>query len=118
MNTLDRFANARGALLAVNLGEAERKFDVFLERHSWKQIESLRDDADGVAAMSGEFVGGHVREITIVGEDGAGRGPIEAGHQVQESGFAGARTAEQRHKFRLANFNRDAVYGSDQRAAH
>src|SRR5208282_796142 len=118
MNALNGFANAHRALLAVDLGEAEGKFDVFFESHSWKQIESLKDDADGVAAVFGEFVGGHIGEITIVGEDGARRGAVESGHQVQESRLSGTRTAEQRHKFRLTNFDRDAVYSPDEGAAH
>src|SRR5271166_2624071 len=94
MNALDGFENTRGPLLAVNLGESQWKLDVFFESHSRKQIESLKHDADGVAAMLGELVGGHVRKIAIVGEDGTGRWAVEAGHQVQESGLSGTGTAE------------------------
>src|ERR1700722_12125089 len=103
MDPVNSFANPRRALAAIDLGEAQGKLDVFLEGHSRKQIEGLKDDSDGVTAVPGKVFGSHISQITIMGENSARRGAIEAGHQIQKSGFPRAGTAQQRDKLSRAD---------------
>ena len=62
-DAIDGFADAGGALAAIDFGEAQRKLDVFFERHAREQIEGLEDDADGLAAMARQFSGAHFARL-------------------------------------------------------
>jgi len=75
-NAFEGFANAGGALGAVDFSEAKREFDVFLEGHAREKVEGLKDHADGVAAVAGETEGGKRGDVPAVGEDGAGGGAV------------------------------------------
>src|ERR1700693_4746334 len=45
-------------------------------------------------------------------------GGVEPSHKIQQSGFAGAGTAEQRQKFAGRNGERNVVHGANTRFAH
>ena len=65
------FANAGGAVAAVDFGETERELDIFLEGHAREEIEGLKNHANGLAAVAREFERGHFREILAVSDDRA-----------------------------------------------
>jgi len=117
-NALERFMDARGTLGAIDFGEAERKLDVFLEGHAREKVEGLEDHADGVAAVAGERERVQRCDVLAVGEDRTGSGTVEAGDEVQESGFAGAGRAEEREEFVVGDGEREFVDGVDGGFAH
>lgn len=116
-NVFERFANACGALGAIDFGEAQRKLDIFFEGHARKKVKGLKDHADGIAAVAGEVRGRKVREVLAVGADGAGSGAIEAGHEVEKGGFAGAGAAEEGQEITALNGEGDVVDGADDGSA-
>ena len=56
-HALQSFADTAGPFSALDFREAKRQFDVFFERHARKQIEGLKDHADGVAAIARQVEG-------------------------------------------------------------
>jgi len=105
--------DARGALGAVDFGEAERKLDVFREGHAREEIEGLEDHADGIAAVAGEFDGIDGGEVASADVDSAGGGAVEPSQEIEKGGLAGAGTAEECDEFALADFEGDVVDGGD-----
>jgi hypothetical protein len=49
--------------------------------------------------MLREVCGAHFREIAPVRKNRAGSGTIQSRHQIEQSGFSGAGTSEQRYEF-------------------
>ena len=84
-NALEGFADAGGALGAIDFGEAKREFDVFFEGHAREKVEGLEDHADGVAAVAGEIERRKRGDILTVREDRAGCGAVEAGDEIQRA---------------------------------
>jgi len=117
-NAFESFADARGAFGAVDFGEAEGELDVFFEGHARKEIEGLKDHADGVATVAGEVEGRERGDVLAEGEDGTGGGAVESGDEVEESGFAGAGRAEKREEFVFGDGEGDFVDGADGGFAH
>jgi hypothetical protein len=112
-DTREGFANARGALAAVDLGKAERELDIFLESHARKEIEGLKNHADGLAAVAREFERGHFGEILAVSDDRAGGGAVEASDEIEQRGFSGAGAAEKGQKFARFDGKGDVVHRTD-----
>src|SRR5260370_10605076 len=83
-DTREGFANARGAVTAVDLGKAERELHIFLEGHARKEIEGLKNHADSLAAVAREFERGHFGEILAGSYDRAGGGAIGAGDELEQ----------------------------------
>ena len=117
-NAFDGFANARWAFATIDFGEAKRELDIFFERHAWEKVERLENHADGVAAVAGEIERGQRGNVLTVSEDGAGSGPVEAGDEIQERGFAGAGGAEEGEEFAVGDREREFVDGTDGSFAH
>ena len=117
-DALEGLADARGSFGAVDFREAQRKFDVFFERHPREKIEGLKNHAHGLPSVARELERGHLREILAVREDRAGAGAVEPGDEIEKGGFSGARAAEKREKFTYRDGERDFVDGADDGFAH
>ncbi len=117
-DTFEGFADAGGTLGAIDLGEAKREFDIFLEGHARKEIEGLEDHADGGAAIAGKIEGGERGDVLTEGQDGAGGGAVEPGDEIEERGFAGAGGAEEGEEFVLRDGKGDFVDGANGGCAH
>ena len=113
LDALESFGDARIAFAAIDFGEAKRQLDVFRKRHTRKQIERLKDHADGVAAVAREFERREFGEITAVGVDCAGGRAVETGHEIEQSGFAGAGAAKKGDKVAGADVQRNIVDSAD-----
>ena len=98
-HTFERFAHAGGAFGAIHFGQPQRQLDIFFQRHARQQIEGLKNHADGVAAVARQFERRKFGQIAAAREDGARGGPVQPSHQIEQRGFAGAGTAEQREEF-------------------
>ena len=81
-HSLERFALALAAFVAIHLGQAQRQFHVFFQRHFRKEIERLKDHPNGAAAVLRELNGTKLRQISAVGDDRARGGPVQARHQI------------------------------------
>ena len=117
-NALERFANAGGALGAIDFGEAKREFDIFFEGHAREKVEGLEDHANGVATIAGEIERAKKSDVLAVGEDGAGSGAIETGDEIEQRGFSRAGGAEESEEFVVGDGEGEFVDGTDGRFAH
>ena len=70
-DTLERFFHARGTRHARHFREAQGQFHIFHDGHARKEIEGLKDDADGLVAVPRQLEGSHAAELTSEDEDGA-----------------------------------------------
>ena len=90
-------------LAALGFGQAfhlHAEFDVLPDREPGKQSVLLEDqDAVGARALNG----------IAIHQDLAGGWSLQAGNQVQQSGFAAAGGADNAEKFSRANVEIDAV---------
>ena len=117
-DALEGFADAGGAIGAIDFGEAKREFDIFLEGHSREKVEGLKDHADGVAAVAGELERVERGDVLAVSEDGTGSGAVEAGDEIEQRGFAGAGGTEESEKFVVGYGEGEFVDGADGGFAH
>ena len=78
----------------------------------------MKNHADGLPAVAREFERGHFREILPEGVDGAGRGAVETGDEIEKRGFSRAGAAEKREEFARGKIERNVVDGTDHGAAH
>ena len=83
MHVFESFTNPASAFGTIDFGKAKRKFDVFLESHTRKQVEGLENHANGVATVASEVQRSKLREVFAVGEDGTRCGPVQASHEIQ-----------------------------------
>lgn len=109
----ERFGDALSSLGAIDFGEAEREFYIFLESHARKEIERLEDHADGVAAVACEGGGVEFGEILAGDMDGAGGGAVESGEEIEESRLAGTGGTEQGQEFAGGDFEGEVIDGVD-----
>ncbi len=87
---------ALGAFERVgNAGELERHGDVFQRRHGRDQMESLKHDADILAAKARQRVLVEPLQLLAVDLHRAGIRPLQPGHHHEERRLAGARRAQQ-----------------------
>jgi len=112
-DALQGFGDARVTLSVIYFREAKGKLDVFCEGHAREKIERLKDHADGVAAVACEFEGRQGGKIFSVGVNRARGRPIEASHEIEKSGFAGAGAAKECDEFAGADGEGDIVYGAN-----
>ncbi len=112
-DAFEGFADARGTLGAIDFGEAEGEFDIFLESHARQEVERLEDHADRVTAIPGEFERRERGDVLAEGDNGAGGGAVESGDEIQQGGLSGAGRAEEGEKFVWENGERDIVDGAD-----
>ena len=116
-HVVERRGNAGFALAAVDFGQPEGQLDVFFQGHARKEIERLKDHADGVAPVAGEFDGVERGQVAAAHVDGSRSGAVQPREQIEEGGFAGAGAAQQGQKFARPNIERDIVHGGDDRFA-
>jgi hypothetical protein len=112
-NVLESGLYAGGAVVAIDLGEAQGELDVFRESHPREEIEGLEYHADGVAAVAGEFKGIYGGEVAAANVDRAGCGAVEPGEEIEEGGLAGTGAAEKGDEFAGSDFEGDVVDGGD-----
>jgi hypothetical protein len=117
-DALEGFADASGAICAIDFGEAKWEFDIFFECHAREKVEGLKDHADGVAAVAGETERVERSDVLAVSEDGAGCRAVEAGDEIQERGFTGAGGAEETEEFVVGDGEGEFVDGADGSFAH
>lgn len=82
------FADAREAFRARDFGETQGQLDIFFESHTREQIERLKHHADHAAAVARELMRIHFGEVAALDVDCTAGGTVEAGEQIQESGFS------------------------------
>jgi hypothetical protein len=104
------------ALTLGEPGEQQGQLDVLGGAQDGNEIVELEDETDAVASPRRERA---LRKLRYVGprdDHLSGRRPIDAGDQVEERGFAGARRAHQRHELSLGHPQIDAVQDGDLQA--
>src|SRR5436305_3662088 len=89
-----RFVSQPAALFSRDFGEAQRKLYVFGDRHGGDQIECLKYDSDGVAAIAGQLLARELREGAAIHSYSSRRGTVEPGDQIQQRRFSGALAAQ------------------------
>src|ERR1700680_4667590 len=105
--------DAAAALGAIYFGQSQRELDVFFQGHAREQVEGLKDHAYRFAAITRQTWRIERRQILASHVNRTGGGPVQAGHEIQQGGFARAGTAEESEEFTAGDFERKVVYRAD-----
>lgn len=87
--------------------------DIVIGVEGGEQVETLKDEADFVAAKKGTGRIGHGGQIVAVEQDASAGGLREAANDVQHGGFPASRGAHDGNKFGRENFDVDAAEGGN-----
>src|SRR5262249_1468763 len=109
---------APAALSLRDAREHEGKFDVLKGRQGGDQVEELEDEPDVLAAVEGELVLAAFGEALAPDEDFPRGRAVEPADELQERGFAAARTADGGGDLSGIEGEGDAVQGGQDALAH
>src|SRR6266567_1595764 len=110
-----------GEVAALVLGAAlviERDLDVLHHGELLNEIVGLKNETESGPAHGGEQIVIHLRDILAAEPVAAGRRPIEATEQVEQSGFATARRTHDAEVITRLDVERDAAQSFHRDQAH
>src|SRR5215469_10821041 len=99
------------ALLRVELGQQQRKFDVFERSEHRDQVESLEDVADVLIAPARRLSIVESENIFVQNQQLARRRAVDSGNHIQQSCLAGAGRPHKREELAARNFDGNVVEG-------
>lgn len=108
---LEHFRRPGAGLAGFCAAKEERQFDILGGCHGGEEIEKLEDDAEALAAVSGQGgIVGPVKGQTVDGDLAGGR-LVESAEQVEQGAFSAAARSGHSDEFGGGDFQADLAQG-------